>query len=119
MNDYTTETGRVEDMEGAPRRWHALRRSVQTMLDNGTATNDFARGTDFALGLVLDEMTTIEQQPAQPQTVTSTRACFFCGSVLMAARGFIETVSQPDGERRDFCSSKCLRLHLAETGTLL
>ena len=49
----------------------------------------------------------------------STRTCFFCGSVLMAARGFIETVSQPAGERRDFCGSKCLRLHLAETGTLL
>lgn len=42
------------------------------------------------------------------------RACFFCGKVLDARAGFIETVTQPDGTRRDFCSRDHLREQLQE-----
>lgn len=45
---------------------------------------------------------------------TTGRACFYCGKVLMAIAGFVETVRQPDGERRDFCSAECLHWQLHE-----
>ena len=46
------------------------------------------------------------------------RACFLCGKVLDARAGFIETVTQPDGTRRDFCTWRCIRDQLKDGAPL-
>ena len=42
------------------------------------------------------------------------RLCQYCGKLLDARAGFIETIHQPDGLRRDFCSAECLHWQLHE-----